>query len=739
MRRDERATHRVTVFGAGIAGLTAAHELAGRGFKVQVIDPDINDAIHEDTLDRGIGGMARSQWAFVPNEALSPGNMQRLWAGDELLLDRTIRFVRNADGSAAPADPAYASTLLDALIAAFGKLDEAKLPRSTITLRIPEPQNDKSKAPTFDAMHAFLVAELKKRGLAKPESFLYPWASKDPSCVTFAQMGHVVPAEHGFRFFPSFYRHLFDTMRRTRILRPRESERTKRTAFDNLVPTVGLGFARSGKARSFMIARRMPQSFEEIRTTLMEVLGELGYTLEDIGRFQLKLFKYMTTSPARRARELEHTSWGAFLDSSKFSPISREHIEFGPQMSAALRGSLSDARTQGNITVQLLLDQLKPNAECDYTLGGPTSGAWLDHWHDFLIDQDVEFARGKLEDFEVVGDAVVPKVAGATPSGDYFVLALSLPEIRKLAPKFLIAARKAGIPEEKLRDFRAIETFAGDLADLQTPTPKGPLQHLSGIQYFFDEDVRFWSGHTQYLDSAWGLTSIAQPQFWWRARDAADEYRSILSVDIGIFDRPFEGKTAWECTAHEIAQRAWTQIEEHHLNAFREKYGPHAVFPHPIAYALDAKLIFQPRNGHEKTNESPFLVNRTSKYDQRPGRVLRAKNESKTKSVYEVIGNYVIAGTFMQTFTRLTSMEGANESARHAVNALLQVWRTGGDRCDIWDPEDNEIGDLQWLKDLDEALLAKNLPHFIDILDWSELPDRIVPHQLIGAITRRSL
>ena len=82
----------------------------------------------------------------------------------------------------------------------------------------------------------------------------------------------------------------------------------------------------------------------------------------------------------------------------------------------------------------------------------------------------------------------------------------------------------------------------------------------------------------------------------------------------------------------------------------------------------------------------------------------------------------MLAGTYMQTFTRLTSMEAANESARHAVNAFLQSWEIGGDRCDIWDPEDHELEDLQWFKDLDEKLFDRKLPHFVDILDWDELP-----------------
>ncbi|MGH9885056.1 MAG: hypothetical protein ACREBE_05990, partial [bacterium] len=396
-----------------------------------------------------------------------------------------------------------------------------------------------------------------------------------------------------------------------------------------------------------------------------------------------------------------------------------------------------------------------PEPLADFTLAGPTSSAWFDHWHDFLEREHVRFDRGKLVGFDMVGGAVVPCVAGTQATGDHYVLALSLREMAELVPSFLAAAAKLTKQEElKLENMKSLLKFAGDIKTLETDTPNGPLQHLSGIQFYFDQDVRFWRGHTQYLDSSWGLTSIAQPQFWARARTPEDDYRSILSVDIGIFNRPHEpaGKpalAAWQCSAQQIAEYVWDQIYQHHDDAFKQRYGKHAQFPKPTAYALDATISFgrhastesagpvreterdpggglkfqSPRLGAVRSNSSPFLVNRTGAYPTRPGRLNTGRDGSKCISLYDVIARrYVLAGTYMQTFTRLTSMEAANESARHAVNAFLQYWEIGGDRCDIWDPEDHELEDLQWFKDLDEKLFDRKLPHFVDILDWDELP-----------------
>src|SRR5262249_51221639 len=107
--------------------------------------------------------------------------------------------------------------------------------------------------PLFDALHRFLTPD-----------------DTDPDWVTVMVKVQLdlFPGEHGFRFFPSFYRHLFDTMKRTPILDPKPSEATFRTVFDNLVPVDNLGFAGAGKTRSFTVPRHPVPSFETVREYL---------------------------------------------------------------------------------------------------------------------------------------------------------------------------------------------------------------------------------------------------------------------------------------------------------------------------------------------------------------------------------------------------------------------------------------------------------------------------------------
>jgi hypothetical protein len=94
----------------------------------------------------------------------------------------------------------------------------------------------------------------------------------------------------------------------------------------------------------------------------------------------------------------------------------------------------------------------------------------------------------------------------------------------------------------------------------------------------------------------------------------------------------------------------------------------------------------------------------------------------------------------MQTWTRATTMESANESARHAVNSLLAHYsrRTDIDSvpelrhteaCPIWNPEEYEHPDLRFWQELDERLFdwdGERLPHMLDILDLDTLADELL-------------
>jgi hypothetical protein len=131
-------------------------------------------------------------------------------------------------------------------------------------------------------------------------------------------------------------------------------------------------------------------------------------------------------------------------------------------------------------------------------------------------------------------------------------------------------------------------------------------------------------------------------------------------------------------------------------------------------------------------NSSPFQINPAREFDRRPGKDLDVPTQIKdpnapttdgTKPVFYEVANqqWVVAGMFTKTYTRLATMEMSVEAGRHAANAILdahlqKTTRSMGDFCRIENPEDHEVEDLAFLKRVDEQLLAEGLPHFVDIL-----------------------
>jgi hypothetical protein len=149
-------------------------------------------------------------------------------------------------------------------------------------------------------------------------------------------------------------------------------------------------------------------------------------------------------------------------------------------------------------------------------------------------------------------------------------------------------------------------------------------------------------------------------------------------------------------------------------------------------------------------NHTPFLINVPKQWRYRPGvrRPGLADSEDTRLGfdpdmpvLYQVSNRrWVAAGPFMATTTRLTTMEAANESARHAVNAILRHLVSGDDStysgggkmfanwAEIWNPECNELDDLAPLRRLDEKLVAEGLPHVLDILRIVEAVDALPMH-----------
>lgn len=659
-----------------------------------------------------------------------------------------------------------------------------------------------------------------------------------------------LPGEHGYRFFPSFYRHINDTMRRIPLFMG--DQPTTRTVLDNLLPTVrqGLGFDLS-KDKVFErgdscqdelrklkneppLARKQvwpPKTekgalvveFHRDRATSIEGLRErtdrfihkLGGTMADAALFFAKLLRYMTSSPERR-EAYEEQSWEDFIGIDDFSPQMAAQIQAAAQVLLAFSTGVADARTYGDTVLQLFMDQFQEGVGVDRTLNGPTSDAWLEPWRDYLERQGVRFFWGSLKELReetlpygnTTRKELVPIVTepgdnekegetlwsqaghrlltwqspnpGDRP--DFYVMALDLPSAAKLTAGF---AKNSRCPE-----FARLEKFKTEV-DLS-----GALKDMTGVQLFFDAKTSIGRGHMYFPLAPWGLSSISQSEFWSRRCGFADGFMGVLSVDVAdtektppnsgeSFRRTLEKGAAdasdapygmsdsdSETYARWLAGRGVWQELSTRIDPKQDRLS------HPRCFHVDANLHFATDEDGKRTwrNSTPYLAAQEKNWKHRPGLMrsplaTRAKfdtsEEDYTSSVDEIdyrmnYERWVLCGTYNATYTRMTTMEAANESARHAVRTILDALNVDDssvdsvskgqdedgialeinlgtnktyngaskrrvfDNPDIWNPESAEPADLAMLRRVDRRLMYALFeegepnppPHFMDICDF---------------------
>lgn len=809
---------KVLVIGAGVTGLTAAHELAERGFHVQVVERMRHN-------ERGgsvwVGGVAASQFARIP----FPGDDDK--RGDECEMvrtrpERTLPWVVSFRPDSDEVLPVAAQAVIDqnehnvreiaeriqswladrvagappirvqARAAVRGlPLDPTLAPRrarsahAALSLWLDHlgvANNGPGVAPD-DAVHQVQISEAIESDTSPstPEKDAIGCYPRDR--VVFIHEEGRVPGEHGYRFFPSFYRNLFDTMRRTPLY-DEYGDETGRTAFDNLVPTQALNVVIDQDVGYARIPRQKPQSFAELRGILQGFFEKLDFDPKDILLFEARLLKFVTSSRRRLQDEVEKKSWEDYLGVKDFSPKFQSFLRNAPKALVAMASDEIDARTHGVATIQLLLDQLGTGQYADLTLNGPTSLAWLRPWKDYLRRQGVDFFVGSLTKVEVVEEAgrrrlrpvfngqghpflrdefkapaLEPVPEGGEKLGndhDYVVFALPLETLWGV-----IEASPGVTAADLTGDLAAVDKWRRNIADevsdvtgqrlprlweidmprmAATRRPIGPFRDFAGIQFFFRNGYRVVAdGHSYFLNTHWGLSSITQPTYW-RVRRVLSQhgYLSALSIDIGDWYTPGQiQKAAIHASPQEIADETWMQIRQNLPSALRDEMSP------PNWYHLDRYLHFE-ADGTFRHNGAPFLINRPRDNAWRPGVEVpeplpgvpgtdRPDPEPPIDELAKVGGGiryqmsregWFVAGPHMRTFTHMTTMESANESARHAVNALLHAHasRAGGkmlgEFCRVWSPEECGLEDVAPLRELDRQLVARKLPHFIEILGF---------------------
>ena len=117
------------------------------------------------------------------------------------------------------------------------------------------------------------------------------------------------------------------------------------------------------------------------------------------------------------------------------------------------------------------------------------------------------------------------------------------------------------------------------------------------------------------------------------------------------------------------------------------------------SWFLDPGIRWRPEL-RRNTNATPLLVNTVGTWEKRPAAVTD-------------VPNLFLAGDYVQTDVDLATMEGANESARAAVNGLLDTIDSPKPRATmykLYDPPE-----FAALKAADAELYKQGLPNALDL------------------------
>lgn len=683
-----RKRKRVVVVGGGVAGLSAAHELATRGFDVTVIE-----------RNRVLGGKARS----VPVPESARGDAEPLPG------EHGFRFLPGwyrhlPDTMSRIPDPKRGGTVLDNLVDAEMNLlacyerapiqAVVRFPRSTDELKLvfkfPKDVLDLVPAPDlefFMRKMARFVVSCEERRLQEFESQSW-WEFMD--------------ADNPARS-KAFRDYLVEgATRPTVAARAREAsaytvaKMAIQTFLDAVIPGVG---------NDRVLNAPTQEAWIEPWRVFLEQQGvefKLGWELDGIEwgtrkeiaavrvtrtRDELKIAE-ARSSLIELLRQIEpRPAIGLAIAAAHVadlpeSPADRERLRKLAESLGAARGAAAQTEAADELRRALLSTR-------------EVADALVPARHD--LDEIARTLRAEVDELRA------RQLKLERVEADYFVFALPVEQMAYFVDRDPTFAHYEN-PAAKM--FSNIVRLSEH------------VDWMAGIQFYLRSKADITRGHFACLDSEWCLTGISQVQFWDDVdmKERGDgKCKAILSVDISAWDAPGQKhkKAAWDCTVQEIAEEVWDQLERtlnrsgepprlsknmligaelvRNRSFFlddsivdrydRKKQG---FYEKHRRVAFDARVLVSRQVDRGRTGTVPEAFGPRLQFNAEPLLVNRARSWVLRPTAATDIPNMFLAADYVKTHTNLATMEGANEAAREAVNAILTASGYAGDRCRIW-------------------------------------------------------
>jgi uncharacterized protein with NAD-binding domain and iron-sulfur cluster len=472
------------------------------------------------------------------------------------------------------------------------------------------------------------------------------------------------PGEHGFRFFPNFYRAVVDTLKHVELTPAHVAQRgLKPELAGKRVLDLLQDAPDAAVALSPLRVVRRAQGLAGLPQTVRDFFEIFELSLGEALKFAGLLLRFITSCEGRMLAEYEHeTLESFFFQRHRMSDDFRTFVASLRALSAmrANRGSL---RTLLFTATQMLVDFDAEYRTLDGVLPGPTDWLMLEPWQQTLQGLGVRFeldvSLKSLEFRGAPGAGSAPALARAllargdgselelVPGPDEHVV-LAIP-FEKARPILLDAASRGPLPSS-LRAACMIQQRPDNLGDGAEP--------MVGFQLFLRRRSKLPRGHVLYVNSAWAMTSIAQGQFWENTfvKPLAEVFNQPELVDIvsGIvsaWDVPGgAGKSPRDSSEDEILAEALRQ-----MNA-----GLGADFTIDAADILHAQIDRDIRfDAGRAFCPTPLWVSPAGSYTSRPPPDAGCSN-------------FFIASDWARTATDVGSMESADEAARLSVRAIAE-------------------------------------------------------------------
>ncbi|MFF8267944.1 FAD-dependent oxidoreductase [Streptomyces sp. NPDC016562] len=467
-----------------------------------------------------------------------------------------------------------------------------------------------------------------------------------------------LPAEHGFRFIPGIYHNLPDTMRRIPF------PGNPRGVWDNLVAPREMMFARAAGREDLRGPIPWPEHApaeltpDELRRALTGILQSLlRLPPHETAYFVDRVLVFLTSCDERRNEVWERTPWWDFVRAEQMSHEYQRILAVGVTRNiVATKAEEASTRTVGTLGEAFVFNLLGRGADGppDRILNLPTNEAWIDPWEAHLRSLGVEFRIGWTVREVQYGSGRVSGVAVEGPDGarqtvvaDHYVSALPVEHARRTWSTAL----------------RAADPMLGRCDKLQT-------DWMTGIQFYLTERAPLVHGHLNCIDSPWSLTAIQQAEHW-PARNFPADYGDgtavdCLSVDISEWDKPgiLYGKTAKQCTREEVAREVWAQLKASLNDTGKTLLSDSKLHSWFLDPGVDGLGTPHP------TNQDELLIHPVGTLHNRPTAGTR-------------IPNFYLSGDYVAVDIDLATMEGANASARAAVNCLLDRDASAAARCTV--------------------------------------------------------